>query len=72
MRFTGRLQSYDRHAVVYQTCSDCAAAEYESKLQDWLRGSGVPSNLLKATLKNWMPSNPQEQANLERVNPFAG
>ena len=64
-------KSYDRMAVVYQTCPGCAADEHEEKIQDWLRGSGIPSNLLKATLKNWTPSNPQEEANLERVSQFA-
>lgn len=69
-RLNRHLSGLHKRAM-YSKCDMCVASENECKSIERLRRAGVPSNLLYATLDNWLPNSNADKSNLEMVKAFA-
>jgi len=62
---------YDGIWAPEYSCAQCKAAEYENQIQKCLFYSGVPKNILHATLDNWEARNEAEISNHAKVCEYA-
>ena len=64
-------ECFKASAAVYAPCPACQQARKVAEQNCQLHRAGVPSNLLHATLENWLPDDETETEHLAAVTDFA-
>ena len=64
-------ETFRNERVAYAECGECRSGKLLAAENRKLHAAGVPSNLLHATLDNWLPGDPTEESHLASVREFA-